>query len=57
MVYSIFSVGAFLEEKFGLFEEFLYSNVLEKYYRILVTRRKNNSKKPPLLAVRIKFMT
>ena len=39
VVYSIFSVGAFLGEKLvkqnGLFEEFLYSNILVKYYRIL----------------------
>ena len=38
VVYSIFSVGAFLEEKYvkqnGTFEEFLYSNVLVKYYGI-----------------------
>ena len=38
MVYSIFSVGAFLDEKFvkqnDLFEEFLYSNVLIQYYGI-----------------------
>ena len=38
VVYSIFFLGAVLEEKFvkqnGRFEEFLYSNVLVKYYRI-----------------------
>ena len=38
VVYSIFSLGAVLEEKFakqnGRFEEFLYSNVLVKYYGI-----------------------
>ena len=62
MVYSIFSVGAFLEEKFvkqyGLFEEFLYSNVLVKYYRIQwILEEKIFLKKPPLLAVSFKFMT
>ena len=38
VVYSIFSVGTFLEEKFAKqnyhFEGFLYSNVLVKYYGI-----------------------
>ena len=62
MVYSIFSVGAFLEEKFvkqyGLFEEFLYSNVLVKYYRIQwILEEKIFLKKPPLLAASFKFMT
>ena len=62
VVYSIFSVSAFLEEKFvkqnGLFKEFLYSNVLVKYYRIQwIVEEKIFLKKPPLLAVSFKFMT
>ena len=62
VVYSIFSVGAFLEEKFvkqkGLFEEFLYSNVLVKYYGMQwLLIEKIFLKKPPLLAVSFKFMT
>ena len=58
VVYSIFSVGIFLEEKCvkqnGLFEEFLYSDVLVKYYRIQWLLF---FKKPPFLAVSFKFMT
>ena len=62
MVYSLFSVGACLEEKFvkqnGLFEEFLYSHVLVKYYRIQwLVEEKIFLKKPPLLAVNFKLMT
>ena len=62
VVYSIFSVGTFLEEKFakqnGRFEEFLYSNVLVKYYRIQwLLEEKIFLKKPPLLAVSFKSMT
>ena len=53
VVYSIFSLGTFLEENFvkqnGLFEEFLYSNVLVKYYRIQwLQEEKIFLKKPPL---------
>ena len=55
-------LGAVLEEKFakqnGHFEEFLYSNVLVKYYRIQwILEEKIFLKKPPLLAVSFKFMT
>ena len=61
VVYSIFSVGAFLEEKVkqnGLFEEFFYSNVLVKYYRIQWLLEENIFlKKPPLLGVSFKSMT
>ena len=62
VVYSIFSAGAFLEEKFakqnGRFEEFLYSNVLVKYYGIQwLLEEKIFLKKPPLFAVSFKFMT
>ena len=62
MVYSLFSVGACLEENFvkqnGLFEEFFYSNVLVKYYRIQWLLEENIFlKKPPLLAVSFKLMT
>ena len=62
VVYSIFAVGAFLEEKFvkqkGLFEEFLYSNVLVKYYGMQwLLIEKIFLKKPPLLAVSFKLMT
>ena len=62
VVYSIFFLGAVLEEKFakqnGRFEEFLYSNVLVKYYRIQwLLEEKIFLKKPPLLAVSFKFMT
>ena len=58
MVYSIFSVGAFLDEKFvkqnGLFEEFVYSNVLVKYYGIQwLLEEKKILKKPPMLAVSV----
>ena len=42
----------------GRFEEFLYSNVLVKYYRIQwIVEEKIFLKKPPLLAVSFKFMT
>ena len=62
VVYSIFSVGTFLEENFekqnGLFEEFLYSNVCVKYYRIQwLLEEKIFLKKPPLLAVSFKSIT
>ena len=62
VVYSIFFLGAVLEEKFekqnGRFEEFLYSNVLVKYYRIQwLQEEKIFLKKPPLLAVSFKSMT
>ena len=62
VVYSLFSVGACLEENFvkqnGLFEEFFYSNVLVKYYRIQWLLEENIFlKKPPLLAVSFKLMT
>ena len=57
-----FFVGACLEEKFvkqnDLFEEFFYSNVLVKYYRIQrLLEEKIFLKKPPLLAVSFKLMT
>ena len=60
-VYSIFSVGTFLEEKFEKqndhFEEFLYSNLLVKYYKIQwLLEEKIFLKKPPLLAVSFKSM-
>ena len=62
VVYSILFPGAVLEEKFakqnGLFEEFFYSNVLVKYYRIQWLLEENIFlKKPPLLAVSFKLMT
>ena len=62
MVYFIFVLGAVLEEKFakqnGYFEEFLFSNVLVKFYRIQwLLEEKIFLKKPPLLAVSFKFMT
>ena len=62
MVYSIFFLGAVLEEKFvkqnGRFEEFLYSNVLVKYYGIQsLLEEKMFLKKPPLLAVGFNSMT
>ena len=62
VVYSIFSLVTFLEEKFvkrnGLSEEFLYSNVLVKYYGIQwLLEEKIFLKKPPLLAVSFKLMT
>ena len=62
MVYSIFSVGTFFEEKFANqnyhFEEFLYSNVLVKYYGIQWLREeKMFLKKPPLMAFSFKSMT
>ena len=62
MIYSIFSVGTFLEEKFAKlddhFEEFSYSNVLVKFYRIQwLLEEKIFLKKPPLLAVSFKLMT
>ena len=60
MVYTIFFVGAVLKEKFAkqndYFEEFLYSNVLVKYYGIqLLLEEKTFLKKPPLLAVSFKY--
>ena len=62
VVSSIFFLGAVLEEKFanqnGRFEEFLYSNVLVKYYGIQwLLEEKIFLKKPPLLAVSFKFVT
>ena len=62
VVYSIFFLGAFVAEKFakqnGRFEEFLYSNVLVKYYGIQwLLEEKIFLKKPPLFAVSFKFMT
>ena len=52
VVYSIFSVSAFLEEKFvkqnGLFKEFLYSNVLVLQDR-MDSGRKNISEKAPIV--------
>ena len=62
MVYSIFFLGAVLEEKFAKqkdhFEDFLYSNVLVKYYGIQwLLEGKIFLKKPPLLAVSFTFMT
>ena len=62
VVYSIFFLGAFVAEKFakqnGRFEEFLYSNVLVKYYVIQwLLEEKIFLKKPPLLAVPFKSMT
>ena len=62
VVYSIFSLGAVLEEKFakqnGRFEEFLYSNVLVNYYGIQwLLGEKIFLKKPPLLAVSFKSLT
>ena len=61
-VYSILFLGAVLVEKFakqnGRFEEFLYSNVLVKYYGIQwLLEEKIFLKKPPLLAVSFKFVT
>ena len=52
VVYSIFVLGAVLEDKFakqnGYFEEFLYSNVIVKYYRIQwLLEEKNISEKAP----------
>ena len=50
VVYSLFSAGACLEEKFvkqnGLFEEFFYSNVS---HNTMVTVRENNSEKDPIV--------
>ena len=62
VVYSIFFLGAVLDEKFakqnGHFEEILYSNVLVKYYGIQwLLEEKIFLKKPPLMAVNFKFMT
>ena len=55
-------LGAVLEEKFAKqndhFEEFLYGNLLVKYYRIQWLLEENMFlKKPPLLAVSFKSMT
>ena len=57
-----FFLGAVLEEKFAKqkdhFEDFLYSNVLVKYYGIQwLLEGKIFLKKPPLLAVSFTFMT
>ena len=54
MVYSIFFLGAVLEEKFAKqkdhFEDFLYSNVLVKYYGIQwLLEGKNISQKAPIV--------
>ena len=62
VVYTIFFLGAVLEEKFAKqndhFEEFLYGNVFVKYYRIQwLLEEKIFLKKPPLLAVSFKSMT
>ena len=62
MVYTIFFLGAVLEEKFAKQndrnEEFLYSNVLVKYYGIQwVLEEKIFLKKPPLLVVSFKSLT
>ena len=62
VVHSIFSVGAFLEEKRvkqnSYFEEILYSNVLIAYYGIQwLPEEKIFLKKPPLLAVSFKLIT
>ena len=62
VVYTIFSLGAVLEEKFvkqnDHFEEFLYSNVLLKYYRMQWLLEENIFlKKPPWFAVSFKSMT
>ena len=57
-----FFLGAVLEEKFAKqndhFEEFLYGDVLVKYYGIQwLLEEQIFLKKPPLSAVSFKFMT
>ena len=60
--FTLFFLSTVLEEKFAKqnsrFEEFLYNNVLVKYYGIQwLLEEKIFLKKPPLLAVSFKFMT